>query len=212
MASSLWMAVGTGNPGARYQRNRHNVGFMVVEQLSGTQSGFSWRTSRRFSAEVAKGTLADQEVVLVKPQTFMNLSGRAVSPLAGFYGVLTDHVVVVHDDVDLELGRLRLKAGGGDGGHKGIRSIAQELGSPAFCRVRCGIGRPQFGEVEDFVLKDFRSEEEELVGELVQRAGEAVRAVIAHGLRKAMNDFNGPREMREDDEATPKGDATRQRK
>lgn len=130
----------------------------------------------------------------------MNLSGRSAAAVSRFYEVALERMVVIHDDVDLELGRLRVKAGGGDGGHKGIRSLALELGSPAFLRVRFGIGRPAVGDVEDFVLQDFRAEERETVEETVARAAEAVRTVLRQGLKEAMNRFNGPVQRNEEDE------------
>jgi PTH1 family peptidyl-tRNA hydrolase len=192
-ASDLWMLVGLGNPTPRHQGNRHNVGFMVLDALAGSAE-LDWRSSSRFAAEVAKGMLDGQPVVLVKPQTYMNLSGRAAAGVAHFYEVPVDRILAIHDDVDLEPGRLRIKSGGGDGGHKGIRSLAQELGSPGFIRVRFGIGRPEFGEVEDYVLRDFGGPERELVEEAIRRAVDAVETVLHQGLREAMNRHNGPLE------------------
>jgi PTH1 family peptidyl-tRNA hydrolase len=192
MDSDLWLVVGLGNPGKRYRGNRHNVGFMVVDALAASERDVEWRSSARFSAEVAKGLLAGQRVVLAKPQTFMNLSGRSVGPLAGFYGISVNHIVVVHDDVDLELGRLRVKAGGGDGGHKGVRSMTQDLGGPGFVRVRFGIGRPQVGEVTDFVLQNFDPDQRDALEEGIGRAAEAVCTVMTSGLKEAMNRYNGP--------------------
>jgi PTH1 family peptidyl-tRNA hydrolase len=197
MPSDLWLVVGLGNFEPRYQENRHNVGFMVVDGLSETE-GLHWRPASRFEAEIAKGSMSGREVVLVKPQTFMNLSGRAAAQLAGFYDVAVERIVAIHDDVDLELGRLRVKRGGGDGGHKGIHSLAQELGDVDFVRVRVGIGRPEVGEVADYVLHDFRPEERELLEQQLAKAAEAVRTVMTRGVAEAMNQFNGrPREKRE---------------
>ncbi len=210
MGSDLWMLVGLGNPGRRYQGNRHNVGFMVVEALAASGEGLEWRSSSRFDAEVAKGLLGGQAVLLVKPQSYMNLSGRPAAGLAHFYEVPVERILAVHDDVDLEVGRLRIKAGGGDGGHKGVRSLAQELGSPGFVRVRFGIGRPQVGEVEDFVLRDFESRERELVEEAIRRAVEAVETTMNLGLREAMNRHNGPREKKGDEaQASERREAAR---
>jgi PTH1 family peptidyl-tRNA hydrolase len=200
MGSDLWMLVGLGNPGRRYQGNRHNVGFMVVDALCASGGGdLEWRGSSRFDAEVAKGLLGGQAVLLVKPQTFMNLSGRAVAGLAHFYDVPVEKILAVHDDVDLELARLRIKAGGGDGGHKGIRSLGQELGGAGFVRVRFGVGRPAVGEVEDFVLRDFEAAEREAVEDGIRRAMDAVETTMTLGLREAMNRHNGPREKRAKD-------------
>jgi PTH1 family peptidyl-tRNA hydrolase len=192
MPSDLWLVVGLGNFEPRYRENRHNVGFMVVDGLSDAE-GLGWRPASRFSAEIAKGSISGREVVLVKPQTFMNLSGRAVAPLAAFYDGAVEQIVAIHDDVDLEHGRLRVTRGGGDGGHKGVCSLAQELGDAGFMRVRVGIGRPEVGEVADYVLRDFRPEERELLEQQVARAAEAVRTVMTRGVAEAMNRFNGPR-------------------
>ena len=210
--AELWLVVGLGNPGRKYQGNRHNVGFMVADALAAAGSDLDWKSSSRFQAELAKGTLDGRAVVLVKPQTYMNASGRAVVAVAGFYGVELERIVAIHDDVDLELGRLRLKSGGGDGGHKGIASMAQDLGGAGFARVRFGVGRPAVGEVADFVLQDFRSEERELVGEQVGRAAEAVRVLLGEGLRVAMNRFNAaPRSKQdEDDEGEKSGSGAAQ--
>ena len=187
---NLWLVVGLGNPGPRYERNRHNAGFMVADVLAQQEGIAAWRNSTRFSAQIAKGTLAENEILLVKPQTFMNLSGRSVGMVARFYSVPVEHILVVHDDVDLDLGRLKIKSGGGDGGHKGVSSMARELGSSAFIRVRFGIGRPQFGDVPDFVLQDFRKDEMHIVKTQISRAAEAAQMVIARGLKEAMNHFN----------------------
>ena len=192
MVGDLWLLIGLGNPGRRYHGNRHNVGFMVADLLASAAAGLSLRPNSRFQGELGKGTLDGNQVLVLKPQTFMNLSGRSAAAVSRFYEVPPERMVVVHDDVDLELGRLRVKAGGGDGGHKGIRSLSQELGSPAFARVRIGIGRPAVGEVEDFVLQDFRADERAAVDEEVRRATDAVRTVIGDGLKEAMNRFNGP--------------------
>jgi len=133
-------------------------------------------------------------VLLAKPQTYMNLSGRTVGPLARFYRIEPANVIAIHDDVDLPLGRLKVKQGGGDGGHKGIRSVTQELGSPDFVRIRFGVGRPARGDVTDFVLSDFADSEREAVAAEVDRASDAVTAVITRGLRAAMNSYNAKTE------------------
>jgi peptidyl-tRNA hydrolase, PTH1 family len=191
---ALWIVVGLGNPGEQYAGNRHNVGFMVVEALGVAADSLCWRSSRRFEAELAMGPVQGHALLLVKPQSYMNLSGRAVGPLAQHHRVPPERIVAVHDDVDLELGRLKLKAGGGDGGHKGIRSMTEALGSPDFFRVRFGVGRPEEGQVTDHVLRDFEESEREELEQQVERAGQAALAVMARGLKEAMNRFNrGPR-------------------
>lgn len=196
-AGSLWMVVGLGNPGDRYSGNRHNVGFMVVDALCAADGRLRWRPSRRFEADLAEGSLKGRELILVKPQTYMNLSGGSVAPLASFHQVPPSRIVAIHDDVDLELGRIKVKAGGGDGGHKGIRSMIDELGSPDFVRVRLGVGRPELGEVTDHVLSDFSPAEAEEVARQVELAARATEAVITAGVREAMNRYNrAPRQRR----------------
>ena len=191
MDSTLWMVVGLGNPGRQYEGTRHNIGFMVADALA-QKADLQWRSSSRFEAHYSKGVVARRQVVLVKPQTYMNLSGQAVQALAHFYGVETGQIVAVHDDVDLEPGRLKVKSGGGDGGHKGIRSMAGTLGSPVFFRVRCGIGRPEVGDVTNYVLHAFSDEEAEQLENQIVRASRAVSCLMTRGLRDAMNRFNRP--------------------
>ncbi|MCC6747636.1 MAG: aminoacyl-tRNA hydrolase [Deltaproteobacteria bacterium] len=188
-AEARWIVVGLGNPGTRYQRNRHNIGFMVVERLA-RAGELAFKRSAKYAGELAQGELSRRPVMLVKPQTFMNLSGRCVAPLARFYRVAPEQIVAVHDDVDLELGRLKVKQGGGDAGHNGLRSLTEELGSGDYVRVRLGVGRPTFGEVADYVLADFRASEQEAVEELVAKGAEAVRTVLTRGLKEAMNRHN----------------------
>ena len=192
MDSQLWMVVGLGNPGRQYEDTRHNIGFMVLDAMAHGEGGFCWKSSNRFEAVYSKGSLARQGIVLVKPQTYMNLSGRAVQPLAHFYSVDVDRIIAIHDDVDLEPGRLKVKSGGGDGGHKGIRSMIGTLGSPAFYRVRCGVGRPPRGDVTNFVLNDFYPEEQEQVKDQIDKAARAVACLITRGLKETMNRFNRP--------------------
>ncbi len=195
MDSDLWMLVGLGNPGAQYVTSRHNVGFMATDTLCSASAGLNWRNVPRLQGEVAKGRIDVQEVVLLKPQTYMNLSGQSVGAAARFYRISTERIVVLHDDIDLDLGRLKMKYGGGDGGHKGIRSIAQHLGSPDFYRIRLGIGRPKHGEVVDFVLQGFHPDERDEVDQQIDRASQAARVLMEKGLRAAMNRFNGSKEV-----------------
>lgn len=185
-----WMVVGLGNPGPRYRDNRHNVGFMVVDLLCADEDTLQLRGSQRFDAELAVGELARHPTVVLKPQTYMNLSGRSVGPVAHFYRIPPERVIVVHDDVDLGLARLKLKRGGGDGGHNGLRSVTECLGSPDYVRVRFGVDRPARGEVADYVLSGFSAAEQAAVDEGVGRAARAVRTVITRGLKEAMNRFN----------------------
>ena len=175
--------VGLGNPGREYARNRHNVGWMVVDELARRHSG-SWRA--KFSGQMAEVRFGGEKVALLKPETYMNDSGRAVGPAAAFFKLRPDDVLVVHDEGDFDLGRLELKAGGGLAGHNGLRSIAQVLGTQDFLRLRVGVGRPERGDprpLADYVLANF--EPHDHAEELVTSAADAVETVVAEGVRRA---------------------------
>jgi PTH1 family peptidyl-tRNA hydrolase len=186
MPSTLLIA-GLGNPGARYERTRHNAGFWVADELARRYSG-AWR--EKFTGLVAKVPHAGVELVLLKPQTFMNVSAQAVQPALQFFGLSAAQLVVVHDDLDLPLGKVRVKVGGGHGGHNGLRSITGAIGSD-YIRVRCGIGRPEKGDVSAFVLSPFAKDEIPFVEAMVSRATDAVELVASKGAADAMNKFNG---------------------
>ncbi len=183
------MIVGLGNPGPRYERNRHNVGFQVVDALAAGH-GLTF-DKRQFKALLAQGTIQGRRVLLVKPQTYMNLSGEAVQPLAHYYKVELSHLMVVFDDMDLPLGTLRLRPFGGAGGHKGMKSIIARLGSQRFPRLRIGIGRPP-GRMDPaaYVLQDFTAEEEAIMAQVRERAVQALETWLDRGLDAAMNAFN----------------------
>lgn len=184
------LVVGLGNPGTRYARNRHNVGFQVVERLAARMGARFARHPGR--ALVARGTLADVAVVLAKPQTFMNLSGISVAALLHWYHLNAyQDLLVVYDDLDLPPGTIRLRPRGGAGGHKGMGSIIEQLGTQDFCRLRVGIGRPAFGEPHRYVLQDFTPEEWEIVEAALERAADAVECFVQEGIVAAMNRFNG---------------------
>lgn len=185
-----YLIVGLGNPGAEYRHNRHNVGFMVVNALAESAEIPIRRVS--FRALVGKGTLAGESVILAKPQTFMNNSGEAVAPLMRFYKIPVEHLLVIHDDLDLPFGTLRLRPSGGTGGQKGMESIVAKLGTREFARLRVGIGRPP-GRMDpsDYVLHDFDPPQEEMLPEILHTAKQAVRMFIQEGIEQAMNDFNG---------------------
>ena len=185
----MLLVVGLGNPGARYRRNRHNVGFRVADEVAKAAGG-SW--SRKFDGELAQGSLGGVRVAVLKPETFMNLSGDSVAAAAGFFKLGPEGVVVAHDELDLPFGELRVKRGGGHAGHNGLRSIAERMGSSEFVRVRVGVGRPPMGwDAAGYVLGDFTAEEERELESLVERAAEAVVAVATDGAQMAMNRFNG---------------------
>ncbi len=184
----MHLIVGLGNPEARYQRNRHNVGFRVADEIA-RAAGFKW--NRKFDGELAQGSLQTEQVGILKPLTFMNLSGDAVAAAARFFKVSVEEIVVVHDELDLEFGRLQVKRGGGTAGHNGLRSIAERLGSSDFSRIRIGVGKPPSGrDGASWVLADFSADEERALDELIPRAAEAARVTVVKGAQVAMNEFN----------------------
>jgi PTH1 family peptidyl-tRNA hydrolase len=188
-ASSLdLLVVGLGNPGREYARHRHNVGWMVVEELARRQ-GASWK--RKFSGQLAEVRIDGHRVALLKPETFMNESGRSVGAAVRFYKLEPDAVLVVHDEIDLEPGRLQARRGGGLAGHNGLRSIAAHLRTEDFLRLRVGVGRPGRGDPRppaDYVLSPFTADED--AETLVARAADAVETLDAEGLEQAQAKFN----------------------
>jgi PTH1 family peptidyl-tRNA hydrolase len=182
------LVVGLGNPGREYARNRHNVGAMVVEELVRRHGG-SWRG--KFSGRIAEIRLDGHKVALLKPETYMNESGRSVAAAAGFFKIEPESVLVVHDESDLEPGRLQLRLGGGLAGHNGLRSVAQSLKTPEFMRLRIGVGRPERGDprpLADWVLADFEPHED--AEALVARAADAVETLDAEGVDRAQTTVN----------------------
>ena len=188
-ASTLDLLVaGLGNPGREYERTRHNAGWLVLDELARRHGG-SWRS--KFSGSLAEARLGDLRLALFKPETYMNDSGRPVGDAARFFKVEPEQVLVVHDDVDLEAGRLQVRAGGGLAGHNGLRSLAQRLGSQDFLRLRIGVGRPGGGDrrsVADWVLSPFAPEDD--VESLVSRGADAAEAIARDGLETAQQRFN----------------------
>ncbi|MDQ1621459.1 MAG: peptidyl-tRNA hydrolase, family [Actinomycetota bacterium] len=187
--SDLWLVVGLGNPGDGYAGNRHNVGFMVVDLLA-ERMGARFK-AHKARADVVEGRLDGRRVVLAKPRSHMNDSGGPVSSLRDFFKVPMDRLVVVHDELDLPYGALRLKTGGGDNGHNGLKSLRRSLGSGEFHRVRFGIGRPP-GRMDaaSYVLRDFGAAERKDLGVDVDRTADAVQALVSDGLERAQNTFN----------------------
>jgi PTH1 family peptidyl-tRNA hydrolase len=188
-ASTLDLLVaGLGNPGREYERTRHNAGWLVLDELARRHGG-SWRS--KFSGSLAEVRLGDLRLGLLKPETYMNESGRSVGAAVRFFKVEPEQVLVVHDDVDLEAGRLQAKAGGGLAGHNGLRSLAQHLGSQEFLRLRIGVGRPGRGDprpVADWVLAPFAPEDD--AEALIARAADAVETIARDGLEVAQQRFN----------------------
>jgi PTH1 family peptidyl-tRNA hydrolase len=184
------LLVGLGNPGGRYEKTRHNIGFMVVDQIA-LELGIAVN-KKQCQALVAQGHISDEKVLLVKPQTYMNRSGEAVLELLNFYKDSISDLIIIHDDLDLEFGRIRFKADGGAGGHKGLQSIIKMLGSQDFPRLKIGIGRPpEYIAVEDYVLQEPNPSEKKLLPEVIKEAALALADWNSLGIEKSMNQYNG---------------------
>jgi PTH1 family peptidyl-tRNA hydrolase len=189
--TQTFVLVGLGNPGREYRQTRHNVGFMVIDELCGQ---FDLRLNRmQGKALVGNGLLEGRKVILAKPQTFMNLSGQSVASLVKFYKIPLSQMLIILDDLDLPLGMMRIRPGGGSAGNKGLMSIIQQLGTEEFPRMRLGIGRPP-GQKNgaDYVLQNFQNDDMDLVKEVLDKACKAAQTFVANGIDQAMNQFNGP--------------------
>ncbi|AMY51885.1 aminoacyl-tRNA hydrolase [Rhodococcoides fascians] len=181
------LIVGLGNPGPQYDKTRHNVGFMVADALAG-RVGSSFSSHKKSNSDIVQARLDGRSVVVAKPRTFMNLSGQPVAALARFFSVDPANIVVVHDELDIDFGALRLKLGGGEGGHNGLRSISQHLGTKDYLRVRVGVGRPP-GRMDpaSFVLKPFSTPERKDLGVVIEEAADAAELLLKIGLEAAQN-------------------------
>lgn len=187
-----YLIVGLGNPGREYRYNRHNVGFMLLDRIVERHRLMAF-TRRQGKALITTGTVGASGLILAKPQTFMNLSGEAVSPLLRFYNLPLERLLVCFDDIDLPVGTLRLRAEGGSSGQGGMQSIIQQLGTEIFPRLRLGVGRPPGSKAAaNYVLKDLRGEELEIMNSTLDKAADAVECFVKEGLMTAMNRFNGP--------------------
>jgi PTH1 family peptidyl-tRNA hydrolase len=181
------LVVGLGNPGPNYAKTRHNLGFVVADLLA-ERMGSKFKVHKKSGAEIVTGRLGGRTVVLAKPRTYMNESGRQVGPLAKFYSVPAEDIVVIHDELDIDFGRIRLKLGGGVAGHNGLRSVASALGTTDFQRVRIGIGRPPGRkDAAAFVLDNFTAAERSEVGTICEQAADATELLIELGLEPAQN-------------------------
>lgn len=185
-----WLIVGLGNPGPTYADNRHNVGYMVNDVLA-ARIGSGWKTQKSTRAEVIEGRLAGEKVILARPRTFMNESGGPVRLVANFYSIEPAKIIVIHDELDIDFGALRVKFGGGDNGHNGLKSIRASLDTGDYSRIRVGIGRPPGRQtVHDFVLKSFSKEERsELPVNLVE-AADSIESLMTAGLETTQSNFN----------------------
>ena len=201
----MYLVVGLGNPGRQYQGNRHNVGFRIVDQLAARAGASSPR--EKYGAELFEIMLGGERVLLCKPMEFMNVSGQAVRHVAGFHKIPAARTIVVHDELDVPFGRLKLAAGGGAGGHNGVRSVIADLGTPDFPRVRVGIDRPPPAwKGADYVLANFTGAEQKQLPEVIDLAADAVEEIVTRGLPAAMNKFN-QRPQQQKSTKTAGGDA-----
>lgn len=183
------LIAGLGNPGKEYSSSRHNIGFRVIDEIS-KRLGISLK-KKSFRSRFAEALLDGKKLILLKPQTYMNLSGDAVSNVVQFFKILPKELIVVYDEIDLPLGNIKIKTGGGSAGHKGVQSIINCLGDCGFVRVRVGIGKPiQKSEIIGHVLSGFEKEETKIMEDMVVRAADAVLEIILRGLESAMNKFN----------------------
>jgi PTH1 family peptidyl-tRNA hydrolase len=184
-----YLIVGLGNPGQKYKDTRHNTGFKVID-LWGQDLGVRL-TNRRFQSRNTVTRIQDKKVILFCPLTFMNLSGQSVRACVDYYDLADKEVLVIHDDIDLPVGRIKVVNNGGAGGHKGVLSIIQHLGSMQFSRIKVGIGRPRFGEsLEDYVLAPFYNDEKEIMERVIRMAVQACELVVSEGVEPAMNKIN----------------------
>ena len=191
------LIAGLGNPGIKYTGNRHNIGFMCVDRFAHDNNLSFTRSNSR--AKIAEGRITGHDIVIAKPQTFMNNSGESVGRLVRKFKVKLDNLIIVHDDLDLPLGKIRIRLGGSSGGHKGINSIVQHIGNQEFIRVRVGIGRPNGQETHEngeddvinHVLGDFTAEEKTIMQEVIPCVSEALQCLLTDGLTEAMNKYNG---------------------
>ena len=181
------LIVGLGNPGEKYTKTRHNLGFMVASALTREFSISNLQFSKRFNAEIFQ---LNSEIMLVKPQTYMNASGMVVAKIANFYKVAPENIWVIHDEVDLPLGKLKIRSGGAAAGHHGVESVIKELGTDKFVRFRLGVGHPLAGSVEKYVLKSFDVNEKSEMKQIIKKTVKAIQKALDQNLERAMNEFN----------------------
>ncbi len=193
MAESSYLIVGLGNPGKRYEKTRHNVGFMLIDYLA-RKNKLKFYESR-WQSQYAEGVLWQARLFLLKPETYMNLSGAAVAAAADHYNLQASRILVIHDDIDLPIARVKISSQGGSGGHRGLQSLIDSLQSNIFPRVKVGIGRPEAGiPVEQYVLSDFTEVEEQLLGEKTSLIEKGISVFVKEGVNAAMNEVNGIRD------------------
>lgn len=184
----MYLIVGLGNPGRRYARTRHNVGYRVADEFCRRNRIWMWRT--RFDSKYGAGTVYGERYAVIKPKTYMNRSGYAVAAAAEKFNIVPDRIIVINDDIDLPVGRIRVRRSGSSGGQKGLESIIDELATEAFPRIRVGVGNPGGRDAAEFVLSPFQPEEEGIITGAVEDAARAVEVIIADGIDRAMAEFN----------------------
>ncbi|MCK4473998.1 aminoacyl-tRNA hydrolase [Candidatus Parcubacteria bacterium] len=189
------LIIGLGNPGEKYKKTRHNVGFMVLDKLQETQGFSDWKLKKKFQAEISEGIIDSQKILLAKPQTFMNNSGKAVKAIINFLQLNTgENLLIIHDDLDLELGKIKIVKNRGHAGHKGVESIINEIKTKNFIRFRVGIKQKHpyrpVRRCEDFVLEKFNKKEEKIIKQVIDKTCKAIDVTIKNGTEKAMNKFN----------------------
>ncbi|MDW7674886.1 MAG: aminoacyl-tRNA hydrolase [Bacillota bacterium] len=183
------LIVGLGNPGKKYELTKHNIGFLIVDQLADEFGHAEFKEKNK--VQLTEGTIKNEKVLFVKPQTFMNLSGHGVAPIANFYKIEPQDILIIYDDLDLEFGSIRLRKKGGAGGHNGMKSLIQMLGTEEFLRLKVGIGRPPQGwQTADYVLSRFTDEEWPAMENAIKKSVKAVTALITEGIDQAMNNYN----------------------
>jgi len=183
----LWLIAGLGNPGSRYEKTRHNAGFLALEEFLRSQK-FEFKEKEDY--KIAKGSLGDEKIIFLEPLTFMNRSGAPVRKIMQKSNIVPENLIVIHDDLDLETGKLKIRTKGSSGGHKGIESIIQNIGTREFIRIKIGIGRDPLVPTEKYVLSKFRKDEAQLIKAAIEKAVEALHTIIKDGVEKAMNKFN----------------------
>lgn len=187
-ARVVWLIAGLGNPGRRYSRTRHNIGFMVIEEIAGRYK--IDLAEKKEGYRIGRGSVAGQKALLAEPLLFMNLSGPPLRGVLKKFNVSPENFIVVHDDLDMEAGKLRIRKTGSSGGHKGVQSVIQNIGSRDFIRVKIGIGREPGIPSEEHVLSKFRRQETGAIKEAIQKAADAICVIVSDGVDKAMNEFN----------------------
>ena len=184
--------LGLGNPGEKYKNTRHNIGFRIIDEFKGKNNFPEFKLSKKFYSLISENISNDEKIILAKPQTFMNLSGETVQTLTSFYKIKTKDIIIIHDDIDLPLGKIRISKGRGSAGHKGIESIISKIGSNNFTRIRIGVcaQKEKPKNPERFVIQKFSKKEEAILKKVIKKANEAIETLIKEGLETAMNKYN----------------------